>query len=551
MRTKVGQPYLQSTIDADRRSLEELGYFQSVDVRGTAVENDNWDVVVNVLEFPVVREFSITGNSMFTDDEILALLTVQKDKIFNLRDQSTSAKRIEEAYRKKNVLALVEEFAPSKESPNTVNIVIREAVIGSIAVQGNSRTRTSVIAKMIRSKAGEPYNRHRWEMDLRRIYGTQWFENVRSIEAVDPNDPYKVNLIVDVKETRTGQFNIGLQVDPRSSFAGVIKLQDSNFRGTGQAVGIDFIQATSGGGPSIGLDYANPFLDNRGTGFRVSLYSRLIYRFTGSGFGSQSVPTEDSRYTERRTGGSLGFSKPIDDYSAWGITTRLERIVTNNLTTTNLNGFIKQDGDVGVFTLGYTNNHRDVDVDPSSGTWMRFQVEPGISNITNIGGSVLDPSILGRHNFFRYSGEFRAYFTDQGRRPINQLDAPRRVLALRLFAGSITGKTPFFEQFFAGGSQSVRGYAEDRFWGNNTLVAQAELRFPIQKAFSVVGFVDYGGAWGGYGGVNEFTQSDRLQLHLGYGVGFSFRTPLGPLRLDIGFDEKGRSRTHFLIGTSF
>jgi outer membrane protein insertion porin family len=182
---------------------------------------------------------------------------------------------------------------------------------------------------------------------------------------------------------------------------------------------------------------------------------------------------------------------------------------------------------------------------------MRFQLEPGISNITNIGGSVLDPSILGNHNFIKYNGEFRAYFTDQGRRPIDHLDAPRRVLALRLFYGSITGKTPFFEQYFAGGSQSIRGYAEDRFWGNNTLVAQAELRFPIQKAFSIVGFVDYGGAWGGYGSVNEFTQSSKLQLHLGYGIGFSFRTPLGPLRLDLGFDEKGRSRTHFLIGTSF
>ena len=254
MRTKVGQPYLQSTLDTDRRSLEELGFFQSVDVRGTAVENDNWDVVVNVLEFPIVREFSINGNSVFTDEEIMAMITVQKDKIFNLRDQAASAKKIEEAYRKKNVLALVEEFGPSKESPGTLRVVIREAIIGSIAVQGNSRTRTSVIAKMIRSKAGEPYNRHKWEMDLRRVYGTQWFENVRSIETQSPDDPYKVNLVVDVKETRTGQFNIGLQVDPRSSFAGVIKLQDSNFRGTGQAIGVDFIQATSGGGPSIALD---------------------------------------------------------------------------------------------------------------------------------------------------------------------------------------------------------------------------------------------------------------------------------------------------------
>jgi outer membrane protein assembly factor BamA len=79
MRTKVGQPYLQSSLDSDRRALEDLGFFQSVDVRGTAVENDNWDVVVNVSEFPVVREFSIVGNSVFTDEEILKLVSLEKD----------------------------------------------------------------------------------------------------------------------------------------------------------------------------------------------------------------------------------------------------------------------------------------------------------------------------------------------------------------------------------------------------------------------------------------------------------------------------------------
>jgi outer membrane protein insertion porin family len=67
----------------------------------------------------------------------------------------------------------------------------------------------------------------------------------------------------------------------------------------------------------------------------------------------------------------------------------------------------------------------------------------------------------------------------------------------------------------------------------------------------VVAFVDYGGAWGGYGGVANFTQDERARLHLGYGLGLSFRSPLGPIRLDFGFNDRGGSRTHFLIGTAF
>jgi outer membrane protein insertion porin family len=551
MRTKPGQPYLQSNLDTDKKALEDLGFFQSVDVRATAVENDNWDVVVNVLEWPIVKELRIVGNTVIKTEDIRKLLTVQVGKIFNLRDQVASSRRIEEAYRKKNFFALVAEFAPMRESPNTINIEIREATISSVGVEGNSRTKTRVIERLIKSKPGVAYDRHRWEMDLRRIYGTQWFENVKSIETQDPNDPFKINLVADVKETRTGQFNIGLQMDPRSSIAGVIKLQDANFRGTGQAVGIDFLQATNGGGPSVGLDYANPFIDNHDTALHASIYSRLVYRFTGNAFGGNDVPTNNNSYTERRTGLSLGVSRPLSDYSAFALNTRFERIITNNLATTNLNGFIKQDGSVAVATMGYTNNHRDVDIDPSRGTFFRVQVEPGISEITDIGGSVLDPTILGRHNFVKYNAEFRTYFTPQKPRDINKLDDPRKVLAFRVFYGSISGKTPFFEQYFAGGSETIRGYAEDRFWGNQTLVSNLELRIPIQKAFSIVGFIDYGGAWGGYGSVNEFTQSNKLNLHLGYGVGFSFRTPLGPLRFDLGFDERGRSRTHFLIGTSF
>jgi outer membrane protein insertion porin family len=370
------------------------------------------------------------------------------------------------------------------------------------------------------------------------------------VQTTPPDDPFKINLIADVKETRTGQFNIGLQMDPRSSLAGVIKLQDSNFRGSGQSLGVDFLQATSGGGPSIGFDYTNPFVDNHDTAIHASIYSRLVYRFSG-GLTGGGGPISGSNYTERRTGASLGFSRPVNDITAWGIQGRIERVLTNDLNTTTLGGFIKQDGDVGVLSFGLTRNRRDVDIDPSRGDWFRAQLEPGFSDITKIGGSIFDTSILGQHPFLKTSAEFRKYYTPQHKRDPSHLDDPRKVLAFRVFYGTISGKTPFFEQYFAGGPETVHGYDQDRFWGNNTLLSNVELRIPVQKAFSVIGFVDYGGAWGGYGSVNNFTQSDKFNLHLGYGIGFSFRTPLGPLRLDLGFDERGKSRTSFLIGTSF
>ena len=117
----------------------------------------------------------------------------------------------------------------------------------------------------------------------------------------------------------------------------------------------------------------------------------------------------------------------------------------------------------------------------------------------------------------------------------------------------ISGDVPFYEQLFIGGSDSLRGYAEQRFWGKNAIVASTEYRYPMpmSDAFTLIGFVDYGGAWGGYPGISNFSQSDKIKLHLGYGAGLGFRTPLGSIRIDFGFRPDGGSRTHFSIGGSF
>ncbi|MEZ0324942.1 MAG: BamA/TamA family outer membrane protein, partial [Fimbriimonas sp.] len=185
------------------------------------------------------------------------------------------------------------------------------------------------------------------------------------------------------------------------------------------------------------------------------------------------------------------------------------------------------------------------------GDWLRMDVEPGFSHITDVGGSVASSQgIKGNKTFLKTTVEYRRYWSPGPPRG-RELDAPRKVVAARLKLGNISGTSPFFEQFFVGGSDSLRGYDEDRFWGNNMFVGTLEYRHPIQKSFNAIAFVDYGGAWGGYGSVNNFAQSAKPKFQVGFGVGLSFRTPLGPIRLDLGFDQKGKSRTHFLIGTSF
>lgn len=547
MRTKVGQPYVQATIDADKTTLENLGFFQAVDVRTNVVDDTNRDVIVQVQEWPVVKEIRVVGNKGIATEDILKELDIEVGKVFNIRSRAPSAQKIEALYTKRGYFARVEDIAPLVDSPGTISISIIELTVNSVSVQGNTRTKLSVMKRMIKTRAGEPFRTDKWIADLRRLIGTQWFENVRPVE--NQPEPGKIDLVADVKEARTGNFGIGVQLDPRSSFAGTLKLTDSNFRGSGQSVGFNIIQGTAGGGPSIELDYGNPFMDDRGTALNVSLYSRLIYRFQGIGFGNNSTPTEDDIFSERRTGAAIGVGRSINDTVSANVAVRFEDIKTSDVDTSNNAGFVQQDGSLATLTLGVTRNRRDVDIDPSRGDWFRLEVQPGFANITAVGGELNDS--LGRKNFLKSTAEYRFYWSDQKPRLRTELDAPRRVLAFRARFGTISGDVPFFEQFFMGGASSIRGYEEDRFWGNQSLLTTLEYRLPLQKALSVSAFVDYGGAWGGYGQVGDYSQSKSANFKLGYGLGVSFRSPLGPLRLDIGFDDRGKSRTHFQIATSF
>jgi outer membrane protein insertion porin family len=546
MRTKVGQPFLQENLDHDKETLTDLGFFQSVDVRGTPLDNGNWQVSVDVVEFPVIKEIRITGNTVVKTEDILKVLTLKPGEVFNLKQADPSARAVEALYSKKGYFARVTDLSPLAQSPNTLNLAIVETRVGTVSVQGNVRTKEAVMRRLIKTRPGDVLSGAKVTADLKRLYNSQWFENPTPID--EPVDLGIENLTYVVKEAKTGQFSFGVQVDPASSIAGVVRVSDTNLGGTGQGLSLDLTQATQGGGPSVGLDYTNPFYDSKDTTIRASIYSRIVYRFSGV-FG-QTTSSLTSEYYERRTGTSLGFSRPINDTNSYGLGLRVENV--NTQVNSSVSDFIQQDGDVAVGTLGYTINRRDVDSDPSRGDYLHLAVEPGYSDITEVGGVGANTSILGTNLFLRDTADYRHYWTNGPPRTAKEIDAPRKVLALRVRVGDIRGKVPFFEQFFAGGVDTIRGYDEDILWGRDEFITNLEYRVPIQKSFEFIPFVDYGGAWGGYGSINSYTQTQGALLYLGFGAGVSFKIPgLGNIRLDLGLDEQFRSRVHFQIGQPF
>lgn len=548
MRAAEGRAFIADELERDQNTLRAQGVFKDVKVFSRQLNETEVQIIVDIEENPVVKEISIIGNSVIKTDELMKLVTQQKDALLNFNARRPTAEAIRALYDQRGYFAEVD-FPTMADQPETMVILVIETTISDIIINGLTRTKPRVIDRLIKSKVGTPLNESTWASDVRRIRSTQWFE--KADPGIRPGAEIgKIDLLLDLKETRTARFDVGVALDPQSRLAGTFAISDSNFRGNGQNLGARIQQDTFGSGASLSLDFTDPFFDKRETSMQVSLYSRVQSYFAN--FGSSSSISTNDRFDERRTGGSLSFSRPTRGGYDTTLGLSADNIRAINFSTGSAD-YIQQDGSLIKGILQISRDRRDVPLDPFEGDYFRASIEPGFSNINRIGGSVASfTDVLGSNSFVRTTLEYKSFFS---RRPKDRrkLADPRPVLAFRSRLGSITGNVPFYEQLFIGGSDSLRGYPEQRFWGKNAFLATAELRVPAPgtDAFTMVGFVDYGGAWGGYPSISDFTQNNDFKLNLGYGVGVGFRTPLGPIRIDFGFRPDGGSRTHFSIGGSF
>ncbi len=547
LRLKPGETYTEASLEQDRRTLETMGLFSevrpSVEQTETGVR-----IIFDVVENPLIKQVQITGNTALTTEQLLQVIRNKPGNVFNFNFARSDTTAITDAYRNAGYIALIESYLPPDDETGTLKITLTELRVGQIRVEGNTKTRSSVILRELRTKPGDLFYIPRWQRDLNRLYNLGYFEQI--VPEEEPGEPGTVNIVLRVKERPTGRLNVGFAIDPRQRIIGLAELYETNFRGRGQTIGLNF-QSTGGrNGNSIELLFTEPYLDKQHTSLSFSIYDKLVYRFTSSFFGGTVNQDLEERYDERRRGITLSVGRPSGDFFNAVVGFRTEDVRTNRVATNESGGFIRQDGSLTSFTLRGIYNTRDFDLDPASGQYVALTLEPGVTNIRSAEQQFLDSGVvrLGRSNFLRASLDYRFYFSPQGRRTTP--DDRRHVFALRAYYGFITGNIPFFEQMFIGGAETLRGYPEDRFWGRQAALLSFEYRIPVEKAFTAVLFVDMGHAWGGYPTVNNFSQSSRFQPQIGYGIGIRVRTPLGPLRIDYGIGKDG-GRTHFSVGQVF
>jgi outer membrane protein insertion porin family len=574
IRTQPGRTTTRSQLQEDINAIFATGFFS--DVRAQPEDTPLGVRVSFVVQpNPVLRDVQVQANAGINVPSVLPERVVdeifreQYGSILNLRRFQSGIKRLNKWYQDNGyVLAQVIE-APQVTADGTVNLSVAEGVVEDIQVNFRNkegeetnergepikgRTREFIITRELELKPGRVFNRNTVQKDLQRVYGLGLFEDVQ-VSLNPGQDPRKVIVVVNVDERNSGSVAAGAGISSASGLFGTVSYQQQNLGGNNQNLGAE-LQI---GQRELLFDvrFTDPWIagDPYRTSYTVNAFRRRsISLIFDGGEEEVNLPNEDED-TPRvlRLGGGVNFTRPLSRNplakSEWTASAGLQY---QQISIRDGDGDLSPEDELGnelsfsgegkddllTLQLGAVRDRRNDPLRTTSGSLLRFGVEQSVP----VGkGNILLNRLRGS-----YSQYLPVNFT-------NFSDGPE-TLAFNLQAGTVLGDLPPYEAFSLGGSNSVRGYDEgDVGSGRSFVQATAEYRFPI---FAVVGgalFVDVGTDLGTGDNVPGDPAGVRGKpgTGFGYGVGVRVQSPLGPIRIDYGFNDEGDNRLHFGIGERF
>ena len=585
---KEGQPYRSTAIADVRKAILDKGYYSDVYIKTDVTADRRVNLTIEVFENPEISLVVIKPSIVIKDkkaptqETLQPLLGSKAGQVVNINTLREDVRIIQEQYRKAGYEAFIADIAEENvfdPKTNILTIPVTITTIAAIQIEGLNKTKPYVVTREMRSKVGDPLNRDKVQADTSRIFATNLFSDVQN-PRTEPVEEGRARLIIPVQEQRTGQVQVGFGYSSQQRLTGTLEIAENNFRGRGQGVSASWTVGGIAARNQYELGFTEPWLDKNNTSLSASVYDRFIFRFNRLLSSTVTNGQSSNQYYEARRGATITLSRPVTDLTRVFATVRTEGVKANNLETnyssltydqiSTLQGSLVQDGRTSSIAFRSLTNTRDNERDPANGIYVSPSIELGSSRFNyqkpyvnpDYISSLKTPSITpvlstARHQdggFVKYNLDLRRYLNIE-KTPRVTITDPKRVIATRLLLGSATGNIGFSEQYFLGGADNLRGYADDRFWGNNLALFSTELRIPLANRGDITGvlFTDIGDAWGATTDNREniagFLQHGNFKPHTGVGVGVRIKTPVGPVRLDYGIGET--QRTHFSIGQAF
>ncbi|RKZ80996.1 MAG: outer membrane protein assembly factor BamA [Gammaproteobacteria bacterium] len=550
--------YSRQKLSADLESLRSFyldrGYVDfTVESTQVSITDDKKQmfITINVSEGNKysIKEVRLAGDLIVPEEELFELVLIKKNAIFSRKVITESTELLTErlgndGYAFANINAVPDIDRENQKVTLTFFIDPgRRAYVRRINIMGNTKTRDVVLRREFRQQEASWISTEKVEQSRTRVQRLGYFENANVETIPVPGTTDQVDLDFNVTETASGSLSAGLGFSGSDGLIFNANVTQRNFLGSGKHINFGFNNSSVNTVYSMG--YTNPFATVDG----ISQGFSLFYRKT------DADEANIANYSTDNFGGDLNFGIPISEINRLFLSVGYENTdlkLPSDNTVQRYQDFVDEEGDqfdTYSVTLGWSSDTRDNAILPTRG--MSHNVTANIS--TPIGSL--------QYYKLRYRTSWFTPVTDD------------LTFAMRgdLGYGDAYGDTtdfPFFENFYAGGMRSVRGFKsntlgvktqnedEDALGGNLLTTAGAELIFPIPfmkrtlKSFRLSAFADVGNVYD----IDE--DFDAGLLRYSTGISAIWLSPFGAMTISVAkpFNEQDDDTTEnfqFQLGSTF
>ncbi|MGX5220336.1 MULTISPECIES: outer membrane protein assembly factor BamA [Pseudomonas] len=587
---KYAREKLSGDLERLRSYYLDRGYI-NMDIASTQVsitpDKKHVYITVNINEGEKykIRDVRLSGDLKVPEEEVRKLLLVKEGQVFSRKVMTTTSELITRRLGNEGyTFANVNGVPTPHDDDHTVSVMFvvdpgKRAYVNRINFRGNTKTEDEVLRREMRQMEGGWASTYLIDQSKTRLERLGFFKEVNVETPAVPGTDDQIDVNYSVEEQASGSITASVGFAQNAGLILGGSITQNNFLGSGNKVSLGLTRSEYQSRYNFG--FVNPYWTPDG----VSLGYNLFFRETDY----DELDTDVASYSVDSYGAGMSIGYPISETSrlTYGLTVQQDDIDTGIYTVDEIYDFLEEEGD------SYLNFKASIG-------WSESTLNRGV--LANRGHSqslVLETTIPGSDlSFYKldYRGQIFTPLTD------NYTMRFHTQLGYGDSYGS-TSELPFYEHYYAGGFNSVRGFEDSSlgprstpsvvrndqgeivygvqdangrytdpdqdplpFGGNVLIQGGAELLFPLpfvkdQRSLRTSLFWDVGNVFDTNCSSSQKAESDSCEISLGnmassVGVGLTWITALGPLSFSLAMpvkepDDADTQVFQFSLGQTF